>query len=579
MAPGIALSVLRSEWHRRIGWIASLSLTIALGGGVAIGALVVAHRTDRAYPDYVERANVGELSINPSISTRVMDEQIRTLPGVESVHSSSLLFASVSELQGGTFGDLAASTEPAFLVWGSTDGQFVDADRPAISSGRLPTGTDEVFVGEDARTDLVATIGHDLQIGDTFPMAFWWSAIDDQDDPPDPDQVVAPIGVEQLRIVGFGRLPDEILPDELYSRDRLIVSADVAGRYSSAFDIPPDVTAETSSLKHIIPDTCSTDFIYYSLELGGSGGDVDSVRAAYSALAQRLTDELPSIISERHGYEQLAQTRADLDAGVRQTTRPTVAALIVFAIVAALATLAVVSLSIARSMRRDEREHVTMLAIGATGWQRGLIAAAAPIAGSTAGLIGATLVAGLISPIGPLGVVRDLDTSPGLSLPPGIVLLALGVTAAALLVVIGALATMSARRTAMARRRVSTSSWRANVFDRGSRPAMTTGIRATFGSNSSWTNAAVLIGCVVAIAAVASATIFGTNLSSLVTQPDRYGWPWDAATITNAGYGSTDPDAVDARRCSPTAGAPPLPSTASTHRSRSTATPFPRWWV
>ena len=38
MSANVAVSVLKNEWRRRIGWIAGLALTVALGGGVAIGA-------------------------------------------------------------------------------------------------------------------------------------------------------------------------------------------------------------------------------------------------------------------------------------------------------------------------------------------------------------------------------------------------------------------------------------------------------------------------------------------------------------------------------------------------------------
>ena len=38
--------------------------------------------------------------------------------------------------------------------------------------------------------------------------------------------------------------------------------------------------------------------------------------------------------------------------------------------------------------------------------------------------------------------------------------------------------------------------------------------------------------------------MFVTNLSALVGDPDRYGWPWDVAVLTNGGYGDTDPVAV-----------------------------------
>ncbi|MCU1358735.1 MAG: hypothetical protein JWN99_24, partial [Ilumatobacteraceae bacterium] len=526
--------------------MAGVALTIGLGGGVSIGTLVVAHRTDRAYPAYVTDANVGEVSVNPSISSTAMDQRIRTLRGVVSVQSSSLLLASLATLTGGPYGDLMANDSDSSLqVRGSTDGEFIDADRPAISEGRLPSGKHEVFIGQDARDAVDAAVGHAVHLGDTISMAFWWGGLSAQDAAPAPDQVVQPIGVEQLHVVGFGHLSDEVLPDELYSRDRLIVSSDVAARYGCAFDIRSDATGDDATFAGMVPADCATQFIYYSLHLGGAGGDLTSVRAAYSSLADELDTQLPASVEQFHSYEYLAQTRADLGERVRHTTRPAVAALTVFGLVAGLATLAIATLLFTRNMRRDERDQLSLLALGATTPQRAAVGAATPLAGAAVGLVGATLVAALISPIGPLGVVRDVDPSPGIALPTQVVVPALGVGALALVLTIASVALVGARRASSTREGATSSLWRARLLERGAHPSISTGMRATLGSTGSWSNGAVLIGCVIAIAAVMSASIFGTNLSALVTQPERYGWPWDLGVLTNYGYGFTDTAAVE----------------------------------
>ena len=65
----------------------------------------------------------------------------------------------------------------------------------------------------------------DLDIGDVVPVAFWWAC--DLTGLCEYDEVVEPIGVEQLQVVGIGTLADEVLPDGLYPRGRMIVSPDV----------------------------------------------------------------------------------------------------------------------------------------------------------------------------------------------------------------------------------------------------------------------------------------------------------------------------------------------------------------
>ena len=47
----------------------------------------------------------------------------------------------------------------------------------------------------------------------------------------------------------------------------------------------------------------------------------------------------------------------------------------------------------------------------------------------------------------------------------------------------------------------------------------------------------VLVGGVVAVGIVAATTVFAGNVSTLLTQPARYGWPYDAAVVIGFGYG------------------------------------------
>jgi hypothetical protein len=56
----------------------------------------------------------------------------------------------------------------------------------------------------------------------------------------------------------------------------------------------------------------------------------------------------------------------------------------------------------------------------------------------------------------------------------------------------------------------------------------------------------VLAGCIVSVAVVVAATVFGSNLTDVASSPARYGWPWQVGVVTGAGYGSADVGAVDA---------------------------------
>jgi hypothetical protein len=79
------------------------------------------------------------------------------------------------------------------------------------------------------------------------------------------------------------------------------------------------------------------------------------------------------------------------------------------------------------------------------------------------------------------------------------------------------------------------------------RPAISTGVGAALDGRRGGTGLAAVIGCLVATAAAAAAIVFGASLADLVDDPREYGWPWDAAIITGAGYGDTEVDVVEDR--------------------------------
>ena len=70
--------------------LVGLGVVLAVGLATSLGFLNAAWRTHRAYDEYVERARVADLVINPSVATTDMDRAIRQFEGVESVHRDAL---------------------------------------------------------------------------------------------------------------------------------------------------------------------------------------------------------------------------------------------------------------------------------------------------------------------------------------------------------------------------------------------------------------------------------------------------------------------------------------------------------
>lgn len=71
---GFVASTARKQLRRQRGSYLGLSIVVALGGGAALGAAIAADRTDSAYRKYVERAEVAELVVNPSLSSVRADD-------------------------------------------------------------------------------------------------------------------------------------------------------------------------------------------------------------------------------------------------------------------------------------------------------------------------------------------------------------------------------------------------------------------------------------------------------------------------------------------------------------------------
>ena len=87
-------SALRGRWRSHL----ALIVLVTIGVGTAIASFTAAWRTDHAYPNYLRRANVSHLIINPTIVTDRILEVVRTTPGVESMSMSMLLSVETDDI-------------------------------------------------------------------------------------------------------------------------------------------------------------------------------------------------------------------------------------------------------------------------------------------------------------------------------------------------------------------------------------------------------------------------------------------------------------------------------------------------
>ena len=148
------------------------------------------------------------------------------------------------------------------LTFGSHDGRYTAMDRPVVEAGRLPTGESEAAVNR------AAADAEGFAIGDVVPLAFWPSVLDDGLTPQQveelQDEVFAPVGVEQVAVVGIVRLADEVLPDDLYPRQRAILSPDIAAKYDCIPPAPAPTLTLLEALAVLHPPDCASSYRYYS---------------------------------------------------------------------------------------------------------------------------------------------------------------------------------------------------------------------------------------------------------------------------------------------------------------------------
>lgn len=516
--------------HRR--GLLGLAVVLALGVGVALASLEAARRTENAYPSYLRRAEVGEVVVNPSLNSDRAAEIIASTPGVSGYVSDSWLTVTPDDGHPRTQSEVDANPSQARV---SADGRYTMSDRPAVRAGRMVGGGREAFVSDETALAL------GLHVGDRLPLAFWRSYAPPA---PQPTEIVAPVGRTEVEVVGIGVFADEVLADGLYPRQRILVSPEVGSRFDCTLSLPAAV--DPRPLEElgpaVIPAGCSMSYRQFSLRV--DGGD-SGVPAVLGALAERLAEEnqrLPAALRDSDiGYSVIPSVIADARQRVQRSLDPAVRALQLFAVAAGSATLVVALLGAVRIARHHEADARTWRHLGAVRTQQ-VAGIAAPLAvAAGAGLAGSLVVGWLGSGLGPLASARAVEAPGRLGLPVAVALTVLGASAAVLAMGVVLAAWVASRSTLDGLApRVNP---RGTALGRSASPSLVLGARAALRGPGT---AALLGAIVVAVTAILATAVFTTSLDTLVSDGDRFGWPYDAGVMVGYGYGGADEAAIAA---------------------------------
>ena len=211
----------RATFHRRWGGLVAIALLIGLLGGLAMGAVAGARRTQSAYPAFLRSTNPSDLVVPTAVygltSTKtgydpVILRQLAHLPHVERVAASGGLNAAPLRANG-TELPPPANTPANFEV--STDasisGLYVDTDRVAIGEGRMldPSRANELVVSAPVARLFGVHVGSVLHFG------FFTNAQEAGPGPSGDQYRPHPYLRMDLTVVGIGEHNNAIVQDDV----------------------------------------------------------------------------------------------------------------------------------------------------------------------------------------------------------------------------------------------------------------------------------------------------------------------------------------------------------------------------
>ncbi|MGD0054370.1 MAG: ABC transporter permease [Acidimicrobiales bacterium] len=496
---------------RRAGYLAVV-LLVALVGGVAMGALAGARRTESAFPRYLASThatafqadiwNLGE-SLNGPATTSIA-RRLGHLAGVVRVTSApSLLMVPVNKDGQAPPSDAAIYGSEVNIV-GSVAGMYFRSDRVSVISGRLadPRSTREMDATAAAASILGWHVGETIRFADITPAeaesgTFVPSAADAK-------------SVVSVKLVGLVVFATQVAHDEV-------------DRYPSDVLMTPALTRELRS---------STTLPLYGFVLKNGARSVTAVQ-------NEIIKVLPK--STVYAFHDTSTVLGQ----VQRASRPVAIALGVFGLIAALAVLLIGGLTIARRLWADSADVDILRALGADSVSATAEATLGLLGAVVLGALLAAAVALLISPLTLLGPIRDVEPSPGFSADWTVLGTGVAVIVLALGLLTIVLAFRRARRSGSRGQEpvvrdsaVVTAASRAGL----ALPALV-GVRFALQRGRGRTSVpvrSVLVGSVLAVLVVTATVTFANSLRVLNASPALYGWNWNYAIDTGAG-GSVPP--------------------------------------
>jgi hypothetical protein len=489
----IAWYWLRANFMRRWSNFLVITLLIGLVGGVAIGALGAARRTQSSFNDFLASSNPSDMSV--LLAGPNLTKDLARLPEVR--HVAGVQFYLVGFPAGRhdepvINGPIANGT---VATVGSLGAEYFGQDKPAVIQGRManPRKPDE-FVSTAAAEKLMG-----WHVGQSIPMYFYSIAQASQNDFGVGTKVKPTLRITE-HLVGTVVLNSQVVLDEV-------------DKYPTIVIFTPAITDPL-----VAP---SGNYIEYYLPLDHGASSVSKVE-------REIINALPKGTTYNFHVTSIATQQ------VNHSIEPEAIALAVFGLIAALAALVIAGGLLARTLSSDEGDFGVLRALGASPRTVAAAGLIGTLGAVIAGAVLAVLVGVLLSPLGPIGPVRSVY-------PHGIGFdwTVLGSAFAFFVLAIGGVATFLSLRQSRryARRKrpfiVPAASRFATVLARAGL-ALTAVVGVRFALEPGRDRDAVpvrsaLVGAALAVTIVVTTLTFGSGLATLISRPSLYGWNWNYA--------------------------------------------------
>jgi len=486
-------------------------MLVGLVGGVAMGSIAAARRTESSFPVFWASTHPSNLVgatavLNPTIGSNsgynaTLIRSIARLPNVKQVESQSGIDFLPLQRDGAPLNVPNFSPPAAGNGNGSVDGLYFDQDKVTVTVGRMadPRRPDELMLSAEGASALR------VHVGDMLPVGIYTNAQTQL--PGFGTAKVKPYRVVDEKVVGIAVFNTTIIEDQ-------------AGAGNSSYNL--FTPALTRQLLH-----CCVNYTQSAVQVKGGERNVATVAAA---IAHLLPKGFPPFL-----------TQTSVLAKAQRAIKPEAIALGVFGGIVALAALLIAGQVIGRQLRLGAEEREVLRALGSSSTMTSIVGLIGVGGAVVVGALLAAAVAVGVSPLAPLGPVRAVYPYPGVAfdwtvLGPGILVL---------IVVLSAIAVAISYRGAPHRRGQRGRS----ALDRPSRvvsaagaaglpaPALT-GLRFALESGSGRSSVPVrsaILGAAMAMVALVATVTFSSSLDSLVSHPALYGWNWDYMLASSGG--------------------------------------------